>query len=47
MPATLSFTGFEIIRGGSMDVVFLCVGALMVVAIVGMVVGCDHLGERK
>ena len=30
-----------------MDVVFLCAGAVMFFAIVGMVVGCDQLGVRK
>ncbi len=30
-----------------MDVLFLIAVALMFVAIVGMVVGCDQLGVRK
>ena len=30
-----------------MDVLFLCASALMFVAIVGMVVGCDKLGAHK
>jgi len=35
------------LREGSMDVLFLIAVALMFVAIVGMVVGCDQLGVRK
>ena len=30
-----------------MDVLFLLVAALMFFAILGIVVGCDHLGARK
>jgi hypothetical protein len=30
-----------------MDVVFLCAGAMLFIAIVGMVMGCDRLGARK
>jgi len=30
-----------------MDVVFLCAGAVLFIAIVGMVMGCDRLGARK
>jgi hypothetical protein len=30
-----------------MDVVFLCVGAMLFIAIAGMVIGCDKLGARK
>jgi hypothetical protein len=30
-----------------LDVIFLCVGAMLFVAVVGMVIGCDRLGARK
>ena len=30
-----------------MDIVFLCVGAMLFIASVGMVIGCDNLGARK
>ena len=30
-----------------MDILLLCASALMFVAVVGLVLGCDHLGARK
>ena len=30
-----------------MDIVFLCAGAMLFVAMVGMVIGCDKLGAHQ